>query len=65
MGRVSADPLADKPRRGYVSATRTKRARKTRKRVIEAATRLFVQQGYATTTVRAIADEAGRLCAHR
>ena len=59
MGRVSADPLADKPRRGYVSATRTKQAEKTRKRVIEAATRLFVQQGYATTTMRAIADEAG------
>ena len=59
MGRVSADPLADKPRRSYVSATRTKRAQKTRKRVIEAATRLFVQQGYATTTMRAIADEAG------
>lgn len=59
MGRVSADPLADKPRRGYVSATRTKRAQNTRKRVIEAATRLFVQQGYATTTMRAIADQAG------
>jgi AcrR family transcriptional regulator len=49
----------DKPRRGYVSATRTERAQKTRKRVIEAATRLFVQQGYGTTTMRAIADEAG------
>jgi AcrR family transcriptional regulator len=59
MGGVSADPLADKPRRGYVSATRTKRAQKTRKRVIEGATRLFVQQGYATTTMRAIADDAG------
>jgi TetR/AcrR family transcriptional regulator, regulator of autoinduction and epiphytic fitness len=59
MGRVSANPLAEKPRRGYVSATRTKRAQKTRKRVIEAATRLFVQQGYATTTMRAVADEAG------
>jgi TetR/AcrR family transcriptional regulator, regulator of autoinduction and epiphytic fitness len=59
MGRVSADPLADKPRRGYVSATRTERAQETRKRVIEAATRLFVQQGYATTTMRAVADEAG------
>jgi TetR/AcrR family transcriptional regulator of autoinduction and epiphytic fitness len=59
MGRVPADPLADKPRRGYVSATRTERAEKTRTRVIEAATRLFIQQGYATTTIRAIADEAG------
>jgi AcrR family transcriptional regulator len=42
-----------------VSATRAERAEKTRQRVIEAATRLFVQYGYATTTMRAIADEAG------
>jgi AcrR family transcriptional regulator len=56
---VPAEAIVDKPRRGYVSATRTERAQKTRKRVIEAATRLFVQQGYGTTTMRAIADEAG------
>jgi AcrR family transcriptional regulator len=42
-----------------VSGTRTEQAQKTRKRVIEAATRLFVRQGYATTTMRAIATEAG------
>jgi AcrR family transcriptional regulator len=59
MRRVPADALARKPRRGYVSATRTERAERTRKRVIDAATRLFVQQGYATTTMRAIAAEAG------
>jgi AcrR family transcriptional regulator len=59
MRRVSADALAHRPRRGYVSATRTERAERTRKRVIDAATRLFVQQGYATTTMRAIAAEAG------
>jgi AcrR family transcriptional regulator len=58
MGRVT-DALADKPRRGYVSSTRTERAQNTRTRVIEAATRLFVQQGYATTSIRAIATEAG------
>jgi AcrR family transcriptional regulator len=56
---VPADAFADKSRRGYVSQTRTERAQKTRRRVIEAATRLFVQQGYATTTMRAIAAEAG------
>jgi AcrR family transcriptional regulator len=38
---------------------RTERAERTRKRVIDAANRLFVQQGYATTTMRAIATEAG------
>ena len=42
-----------------MSATRTEQAQRTRTRVIDAATRLFVQQGYATTTMRAIADEAG------
>jgi AcrR family transcriptional regulator len=55
---VPTDALARTPRRGYVSAARTERAQNTRKRVIEAATRLFVQQGYATTTMRAIAAEA-------
>ena len=41
-----------------MSGTRTEQAQETRKRVIEAATRLFVRQGYATTTMRAIATEA-------
>jgi AcrR family transcriptional regulator len=59
MRRVPADAAARKPRRGYVSGTRTEQAQETRKRVIEAATRLFVRQGYATTTMRAIATEAG------
>ncbi len=42
-----------------MSGTRTEQAQKTRSRVIKAATRLFVEQGYATTTIRAIAAEAG------
>jgi TetR/AcrR family transcriptional regulator, regulator of autoinduction and epiphytic fitness len=58
MWRMPADALARKPRRSYVSTTRTERAQNTRKLVIEAATRLFVQQGYAMTTMRAIAAEA-------
>jgi AcrR family transcriptional regulator len=58
MRRVPADAIR-KSRRGYVSGTRTERAQKTRSRVIEAATRLFVQHGYSTTTIRAIAAEAG------
>jgi AcrR family transcriptional regulator len=59
MWRVSAHSLVRKPRRGYLSTTRSERARQTRSRVIEAATRLFVEQGYATTTMRAIAAAAG------
>ena len=58
MSRVP-DAVARKSRRGYVSGTRTEQAQKTRSRVINAATRLFVEQGYATTTIRAIAAEAG------
>jgi len=57
MSRVSADSITGK--RGYVSAARTQQARQTRRRVIDAATRLFVAQGYASTTIRAIAAEAG------
>ena len=53
------EAVARKSRRGYVSGTRTEQARRTRSRVIDAATRLFVQQGYATTTMRAIAAQAG------
>jgi AcrR family transcriptional regulator len=57
MSRVTADSMTRK--RAYVSAARTQRARQTRKRVIDAATRLFVERGYATTTMRTIAAEAG------
>jgi AcrR family transcriptional regulator len=59
MSRVPANSLTQRPRRGYVSAARAERARETRKRVIDAATRLFGEQGYASTTIRAIAGEAG------
>ena len=59
MRRVPGDALARNPRRGYVSTARTERAQKTRRRVIDAATRLFVKQGYVATTIRAIAAEAG------
>ncbi|MCE3277399.1 MAG: Bacterial regulatory protein tetR family, partial [Propionibacteriaceae bacterium] len=56
---VSAQSLVRKSRRGYVSTTRSERAQQTRRRVIEAAAQLFVEQGYATTTMRAIAAAAG------
>jgi AcrR family transcriptional regulator len=38
---------------------RAERARETRRRVIDAALRLFVEQGYLPTTMSAIAREAG------
>jgi AcrR family transcriptional regulator len=48
---VLAGPAARRPRQ--------ERSRATRKRIVEAATRLFVRDGYVTTTVAAIAEEAG------
>jgi len=57
MSRVSADSITGK--RGYVSAARTQQARQTRRRVIDAATRLFVAQGYASTTMGAIGAKGG------
>lgn len=56
---MPADAVAPKFRRGYVSVARSEQAGQTRRRVIDAATRLFVQQGYATTTMRSIATAAG------
>jgi AcrR family transcriptional regulator len=38
---------------------RTPRSEATRTRIVEAALRLFAEHGYARTTMRAIAGEAG------
>ena len=46
-------------RRPYASAVRTEQAARTRARILDAAGALFEAQGYARTTVRAIADSAG------
>jgi AcrR family transcriptional regulator len=45
--------------RPYRSARRTEQAQETRRRILEAATRLFLANGYAGTTVNAVAAEAG------
>ena len=45
--------------RTYHSARRSEQARLTRRRVLAAATGLFERQGYAATTVRAVASDAG------
>ena len=47
-----------KPRR-YDSPRRRAQAAATRRDILEAAERLFVRQGYAATTMGAIADDAG------
>ena len=46
-------------RRAYHSPLRADQAQQTRRRVLESARRLFVEHGYARTTVAAVADHAG------
>lgn len=45
--------------RPYENRNRQEQARQTRLRVIDAARLLFVRDGYASTTIQALADEAG------
>ena len=45
--------------RTYTSDVRTDQARRTRRRVVDAAVGLFVEHGYAGTTIDAIATAAG------
>src|SRR5215470_10462036 len=47
------------PKRTYNSARRREQAAATRRQILEAAQRLFLKQGYAATTMAAIAAEAG------
>ncbi len=52
-----AEPV--KPTRRYESPHRREQAIATRKQILESAQRLFERQGYAATTMAAIAAEAG------
>lgn len=55
--------MADHPKRPYDARRRRARAKQersaTRQRVVEAARRLFLTQGYVATTMAGIAEEAG------
>lgn len=46
-------------RRAYHSPLRADQAQRTRRRILESARRLFVDRGYARTTVAAVAADAG------
>jgi TetR/AcrR family transcriptional regulator of autoinduction and epiphytic fitness len=46
-------------KRRYESTLRQEQARNTRRAIIAAARKLFVESGYATTTLAAVAQEAG------
>ena len=50
--------MAEDGKRSYVSAVRDSQARRTRRQVVAAAGRLFAAQGFAGTTIDAIAAEA-------
>src|SRR6478672_11174897 len=52
-----AEPV--KPTRSYHSPRRREQAAATRRQILDAAERLFREQGYAATTMAAIAREAG------
>ncbi|HEU5486774.1 MAG TPA: helix-turn-helix domain-containing protein [Microlunatus sp.] len=51
--------MPDLGKRAYVSSLRDSQARRTRRQIVAAAGRLFADQGFAATTVDAIAAEAG------
>jgi AcrR family transcriptional regulator len=51
--------MTEPVKRTYNSARRSKQAAATRREILDAARRLFERQGYAATTMGAIADEAG------
>jgi AcrR family transcriptional regulator len=51
--------MADPGKRPYTSAVRDSQARRTRRQIVAAAGRLFAEQGFAATTIDAIAAEAG------
>jgi TetR/AcrR family transcriptional regulator, regulator of autoinduction and epiphytic fitness len=49
----------EQPARKYVSSRRQAQARQTRRAILDAAERLFVERGYAASTLAAVAAEAG------
>ncbi|BCI53370.1 TetR family transcriptional regulator [Mycolicibacterium litorale] len=51
--------MTDKVKRSYRSDLRTAQAQQTRRTLVAAAARLFVEQGYGATTIDAVAEAAG------
>ncbi len=56
---MSRDPMSRPVKRTYDSSSRKEAAQRTRRSIIEAAGRLFLDRGYAATTMPAIAQAAG------
>jgi TetR/AcrR family transcriptional regulator, regulator of autoinduction and epiphytic fitness len=59
LSSVEPAPDGRAPTRSYRSSRREEQARRTRQRVIEAATSAFEARGYAGTTMRVVATAAG------
>jgi AcrR family transcriptional regulator len=55
---VKGEPAATRAR-SYDASGRQEQARRTRARILEVARRRFLDEGYAATTIGAIAEEAG------
>lgn len=53
------DPAGGRPARRYRSPGRERQARRTRARIVAAAAGRFLEHGYAGTTMRAVAEDAG------
>ncbi|WP_027341313.1 TetR/AcrR family transcriptional regulator [Hamadaea tsunoensis] len=51
--------MADQGKRSYTSDLRTAQASRTRAQIVAAAAALFIEHGYAATTIEAIAGAAG------
>src|SRR3954469_9619333 len=49
----------NKTKRKYDSSRRQAQARETQRQVVQGARRLFIERGYAGTTIEQIAQEAG------
>ena len=58
---LTMDPRARtvKQKRSYDASRRQEQARQNRDKIIDAAERRFLRDGYGTTTIAAIADDAG------
>jgi AcrR family transcriptional regulator/predicted GNAT family acetyltransferase len=56
---VASSPDVAEPRAPYSSVVRSDQARATRRAIVTAAAELFVERGYAATTIDAVADRAG------
>ena len=52
------DPKSMKPKRPYNSTRRLEQARETRRQIIAAARRMFIEHGYVGATIESIAQEA-------